>query len=87
MSNPTHAQTLAQAPVLKRFTCKAKPAGIDALQLDCLAQLGAQPGPGEVVVQVLAAAVNRSDVKATLGYMPNGEFLLERQAVTLQAWW
>lgn len=73
MSNPTHAQTLAQAPA-QALHVQSKAAGIDALQLDCLAQLQAQPGPGEVVVQVLAAAVNPSDVKATLGYMPNAVF-------------
>ena len=53
---------------------KSKAAGIEALQLDCNAQAQPQAAKGEVVVQVLAAAVNPSDVKATLGIMPHAVF-------------
>jgi NADPH:quinone reductase-like Zn-dependent oxidoreductase len=52
----------------------AKASGIETLQLDCLAQGQPKPENNEVVVQVLAAAVNPSDVKATLGIMPHAVF-------------
>ncbi len=52
----------------------SKAAGIDALQLACIAQTQPQAQEGEVVIQVLAAAVNPSDVKATLGIMPHAVF-------------
>jgi NADPH2:quinone reductase len=52
----------------------SKAAGIDALQLECVAQVQPQANAGEVVIQVLAAAVNPSDVKATLGIMPHAVF-------------
>ena len=53
---------------------QSKAAGIDALQLDCVAQSQPSAPAGEVVIQVLAAAVNPSDVKATLGIMPHAVF-------------
>jgi len=52
----------------------SKAASIDAVQLECIAQIKPQPQAGEVVIQVLAAAVNPSDVKATLGIMPHAVF-------------
>jgi NADPH:quinone reductase-like Zn-dependent oxidoreductase len=52
----------------------AKASGIDSLQLDCHTQAMPTISQSEVVVQVLAAAVNPSDVKATLGIMPHAVF-------------
>ena len=52
----------------------AKASSIDTLQLDCQKQVMPSIAEGEVVVQVMAAAVNPSDVKATLGIMPHAVF-------------
>jgi len=52
----------------------AKASGIDTLQLDCQNQSMPTISADEVVVQVMAAAVNPSDVKATLGIMPHAVF-------------
>ncbi len=52
----------------------AKAASIDVLNLQRVAQPMPTVKPGEVVVQVQAAAINPSDVKATLGYMPLAVF-------------
>ena len=51
-----------------------KASSIDTLQLDCQHQNLPVIAQGEVLVQVLAAAVNPSDVKATLGIMPHAVF-------------
>ena len=48
----------------------AKAADIDALRLQLVDQKMPAHGPGEAVVRVLAAAINPSDVKASLGLMP-----------------
>ena len=47
---------------------------IDTLQLICQSQGKPTLAQGEVLVQVMAAAVNPSDVKATLGIMPHAVF-------------
>jgi NADPH:quinone reductase-like Zn-dependent oxidoreductase len=47
-----------------------KAASADALQLQIQAQPAPQAPEGQAVVEVLAAAVNPSDVKAALGLMP-----------------
>lgn len=52
----------------------AKAQGIDALDLHYQAQDSPTPAAGELVVEVSAAAVNPSDVKATLGIMPHAVF-------------
>ena len=52
----------------------AKASGIDTLQLDCEIQAKPSISAGEVLVQVMAAAVNPSDVKAALGIMPHAVF-------------
>lgn len=52
----------------------SKAATIDTLDLQCLLQTLPANGPGEVVVQVHSAAINPSDVKATLGIMPHAMF-------------
>jgi NADPH:quinone reductase-like Zn-dependent oxidoreductase len=53
---------------------QAKADGIDALQLQCVDQPAPKPAAGEVLVEVQAAAINPSDVKATLGYMAHAVF-------------
>lgn len=62
MATPTPPRTL-------RLTQKAADAAALAPQLVGLEQ--PQPGAGEAVVEVHAAAVNPSDVKAALGLMPH----------------
>jgi NADPH2:quinone reductase len=52
----------------------AKAGGIETLDLKRLPQPMPVAKPGELVVQVLAAAINPSDVKATLGIMPHAVF-------------
>ncbi|MDM0039190.1 zinc-binding alcohol dehydrogenase family protein [Variovorax sp. J22R193] len=47
-----------------------KAANLDALQLDAAPQPEPTAPPGHAVVRITAAAVNPSDVKATLGIMP-----------------
>lgn len=47
-----------------------KAADLDALRLEAAPQPEPAPPPGHAVVRVAAAAVNPSDVKATLGLMP-----------------
>ena len=51
-----------------------KGSSIDTLQLNCQPQSKPTLAQGEVLVQVMAAAVNPSDVKATLGIMPHAVF-------------
>ena len=53
---------------------ESKATGIDSLQLLCVPQSAPSLQTGEVLVQVLAAGVNPSDVKATLGIMPHAVF-------------
>lgn len=52
----------------------AKAGSIDTLDLQRVPQPMPVAKPGEVVVQVQAAAINPSDVKATLGIMPHAIF-------------
>ena len=51
-----------------------KAASADTLLLELVAQPPPKPSPGQAVVRVRAAAVNPSDVKATLGLMPQAVF-------------
>ena len=44
---------------------------VDNLKLDLVDQQPPRPGPGQVLVEVKAAGVNPSDVKAALGFMPH----------------
>jgi NADPH:quinone reductase len=53
---------------------QAKASGIDALVLDHVAAPQPKASANEVVVEVKAAAINPSDVKATLGIMPKAVF-------------
>ena len=52
----------------------AKAADLPGLQMEVAEVDLPAPGPGEVLVQVHAAGVNPSDVKATLGLMPYAVF-------------
>jgi NADPH:quinone reductase-like Zn-dependent oxidoreductase len=63
-------------PATPPFTLRvqAKASGIDALVLDHVPQAQPVPKVDEVVVAVKAAAINPSDVKATLGIMPKAVF-------------
>ncbi len=57
---------------MQRLRVHAAAKDIEALRFDMEADdTPPQPGPGEVVVEVRAAGVNPSDVKATLGAMPH----------------
>ena len=47
-----------------------KAANLDTLRLEAAPQPEPTPPPGHAVVRIAAAAVNPSDVKATLGIMP-----------------
>ena len=51
-----------------------KASGIESLDLQYLEQAMPLPQSGEVIVEIRAAAVNPSDVKATLGIMPHAVF-------------
>lgn len=44
---------------------------LDSLQIDVIEPAAPQPGPGQVLVEIKAAGVNPSDVKASLGHMPH----------------
>lgn len=44
---------------------------VDNLKIDVAPREAGQPGPGQVTVEIKAAGVNPSDVKAALGFMPH----------------
>ncbi|MCM2477360.1 zinc-binding alcohol dehydrogenase family protein [Rhizobium sp. CG5] len=44
---------------------------LDNLQIDVIDVDVPRPGPGQVLVEIVAAGVNPSDVKASLGHMPH----------------
>jgi NADPH:quinone reductase len=48
-----------------------KAEGFDSVKLDVVEMPIPEPGPGQVLVEVVSSAVNPSDVKATLGIMPH----------------
>jgi len=56
--------------VARALRVSHKAANLDALHLDAVTQLQPRAKPGFAVVKVGAAAVNPSDVKASLGLMP-----------------
>jgi NADPH:quinone reductase-like Zn-dependent oxidoreductase len=56
---------------MSRLRVHEKATGIDDLVLAIEAMPEPRPEPGQVVVEVRAAGVNPSDVKATLGMMPH----------------
>ena len=49
----------------------AKSHGLDDLRIDIVEREIPRPGPGQVLIEVRAAGVNPSDVKASLGHMPH----------------
>lgn len=62
-------QASAKAGNALRVTQKSP--DLDNLLID-VAEVGApRPGPGQVLVEIVAAGVNPSDVKASLGHMPH----------------
>lgn len=72
----TAAQPKITAPV---FTCRslrldAKAADAEAIELRSSSRDIQRSGPGDVVVEIKAAAVNPSDVKAAIGMMPYAVF-------------
>ncbi|WP_417691661.1 quinone oxidoreductase family protein [Roseibium sp.] len=48
-----------------------KSADLDNLLLDVIEAERPRPGPGQVLIEIRAAGVNPSDVKASLGHMPH----------------
>lgn len=46
-------------------------ADLDSLSIDVIQPETPRPGPGQVLVEIKAAGVNPSDVKAALGHMPH----------------
>lgn len=75
---PTPTATMTEPFTLRAepstLRVQAKASGIDALVLDHVAAPQPPCGPNDVVVEVKAAAINPSDVKATLGIMPKAVF-------------
>ena len=65
---------MSLASVQSALHVNIKAAGIDALELMNAEQALPPCSEQEVVVRVEAAAINPSDVKATLGIMPNAVF-------------
>ncbi len=61
---------------MKNFSLRInqKAASIDEVKLHLIEQSPGKPEPGYALVQVKAAAINPSDVKATLGIMPKAVF-------------
>jgi len=55
---------------LPALRLQARATDAAALQIEQVSALPPTPGPGEALVQVRAAAVNPSDVKAAIGLMP-----------------
>lgn len=50
--------------------CETSP-DLDNLKIDLVDVAIPKPGPGQVLVEIVAAGVNPSDVKASLGHMPH----------------
>lgn len=54
----------------KALWVNEKSPDLDHLKIDVITREPPTPGPGQVIVEIKAAGVNPSDVKATLGHMP-----------------
>jgi len=59
------------AKIAKALRVSEKSPDLDNLKIDLVDVTIPRPGPGQVLVEVVAAGVNPSDVKASLGHMPH----------------
>ncbi|WVT76609.1 zinc-binding alcohol dehydrogenase family protein (plasmid) [Sinorhizobium chiapasense] len=59
------------AKIAKALKVSEKSPDLDNLQIDLVDVTIPRPGPGQVLVEIVAAGVNPSDVKASLGHMPH----------------
>ncbi|AHK47375.1 Qor; quinone oxidoreductase (plasmid) [Ensifer adhaerens OV14] len=59
------------AKLAKALRVSEKSPDLDNLTIDLIDVEIPQPGPGQVLVEIVAAGVNPSDVKASLGHMPH----------------
>ena len=59
------------AKIAKALRVNEKSPDLDNLKIDLADVTIPRPGPGQVLVEIVAAGVNPSDVKASLGHMPH----------------
>lgn len=59
------------AKIAKALRVSEKSPDLDNLKIDLVDVTIPRPGPGQVLVEIVAAGVNPSDVKASLGHMPH----------------
>ena len=59
------------AKIARALRVTEKSPDLDNLKIDVVDVAVPRPGPGQVLVEIVAAGVNPSDVKATLGHMPH----------------
>ena len=59
------------AKIARALRVTEKSPDLDNLRIDVVDVAVPRPGPGQVLVEIVAAGVNPSDVKATLGHMPH----------------
>ncbi|WP_104665973.1 quinone oxidoreductase family protein [Ensifer adhaerens] len=59
------------AKIARALRVTEKSPDLDNLRIDVVDVAVPRPGPGQVLVEIVAAGVNPSDVKASLGHMPH----------------
>ncbi|MGO4624803.1 zinc-binding alcohol dehydrogenase family protein [Ensifer sp. 2YAB10] len=59
------------AKIARALRVTEKSPDLDNLKIDVVDFAVPRPGPGQVLVEIVAAGVNPSDVKASLGHMPH----------------
>jgi len=59
------------AKIARALRVTEKSPDLDNLKIDVVDVAVPRPGPGQVLVEIMAAGVNPSDVKASLGHMPH----------------
>ncbi|MBK5569848.1 zinc-binding alcohol dehydrogenase family protein [Ensifer sp. SSB1] len=59
------------AKIARALRVMEKSPDLDNLKIDVVDVAVPRPGPGQVLVEIVAAGVNPSDVKASLGHMPH----------------
>ncbi|MBW0368909.1 quinone oxidoreductase family protein [Ensifer adhaerens] len=59
------------AKIARALRVTEKSPDLDNLKIDVVDVAVPRPGPGQVLVEIVAAGVNPSDVKASLGHMPH----------------